>query len=193
MLPRHAPLRRGDLVEVRPAARSSRRSTPRAARWHSVHAGDDRAPRTAVPGRARREKICGTPPRVSRRLPNTVLLEDLRCDGPATADARRNAASTGRRHGSSTWMNAMRLDHRNEDSNPLDFIRQGLATSRGRATTRPPDWDGTDERFRCQATEAVPRDGAPLGGVTLGNTTREVRSGNLPLRRASARPRAGAL
>src|SRR4029079_12510010 len=50
------------------------------------------------------------------------------------------------------------------------------------ATTRPREWNGTDEQFRCQATEAF-RATEPLSGRDPRQYAREVRSGNVPVHR----------
>jgi hypothetical protein len=50
------------------------------------------------------------------------------------------------------------------------------------ATTRPSDWDGSSETFRCQATEAF-RATEPLRGRDPGQYVREVQSGNVGLLR----------
>lgn len=96
------PLRRGDLVEVRTAD-------------EILATLDDRGEFEGLPFmpemvrscgqrfrvRARAERVCDTITSAGiRNMPDTVLLENRRCDGSGHDGSRQPASSTGRKPGS---------------------------------------------------------------------------------------------
>lgn len=166
------PLRPGDLVEVRPAAEIL--ATLRDGAVDNVPFMPEMlafvGKRFRVAQRA--EKICDlVGPGGSRRMRNAVFLENLRCDGSTHGGCQAEC----RFYWKETWLR--RVDEANATSPAADDAIAAL-TAAADATTRPPDWDGESEMFRCQATEAF-RATEPLRGRDPGQYLREVRSGNV--------------
>jgi hypothetical protein len=122
------------------------------------------------------EKICDTvsggPPN-SRRMRDTVLLDDLRCDGSAHGGCQAGC----RIYWKESWLR--RVDeHAVPASTDGDAIArlEALAASGGRAT-RAVDGART-ESYRCQATEAL-RASEPLNPFDLRQYVRELTSRNV--------------
>jgi hypothetical protein len=172
-------LRPGDLVEVRPAAEILATLDP-----DGMHAGIPFMPEM-IPYLGRRlrvskrvEKICWyTPESSSRRLPDTVLLEEIRCDGSAHGGCQAEC----RIYWKEAWLR------------PIDDITQGtvVASHTGdlerlrsmteaatRVTTQRDQ--GSEEVYRCQMTQALFAS-TPIQVRDLGQYTAEVRSGNVGL------------
>jgi hypothetical protein len=131
------------------------------------------------------EKICDTvsggPPN-SRRMRDTVLLEDLRCDGSAHGGCQAGC----RIYWKESWLR--RVDPRYEPTTadgqeltPLDHgdLREDLETLARDGTRAIRELEGTRvESYRCQATEAL---GAtePLSSYDPRQYVRELASGNV--------------
>src|SRR6188472_3888494 len=93
----------------------------------------------------RAEKICDlVGPGGSRRMRDTVFLENLRCDGASHGGCQAEC----RLYWKESWLRHVEERDEVDQNETATPIRQGLATA-AEATTRPPDWDGTSERFRC--------------------------------------------
>lgn len=175
------PLRPGDLVQVRSAA-------------EILSTLDDDASIDALPfmpemlqysGRRftvshRVEKICDTVsggPPASRRMHDTVLLDDLRCDGSGHAGCQAGC----RLYWKEAWLRRVEPGtapgglNGNGDANPLIQLEQ-LARQATRVT-REVDGGPTD-LYRCQATEAV-RASEPLSNYDPRQYYREVAAGNV--------------
>jgi hypothetical protein len=135
------------------------------------------------------EKICDTvsggPPN-SRRMHDTVFLEDLRCDGSGHGGCQAGC----RLYWKESWLRrvdpASEPDHRNGDG-PLqpgqnDRLAE-LEELAGNGTRAVRDLDGARvESYRCQATEALQAT-EPLSSYDLRQYVRELRSGNVALGR----------
>ena len=173
------PLRAGDLVEVRPA--------PEILATLDGDGTVDRVPfmpemlqhvgsRFRVAQRA--EKICDlVGPGGSRRMRDTVFLENLRCDGASHGGCQAEC----RFYWKESWLRLVGEHDAAAEGEQANAIHPELAAA-AEATTRLPGWNGTDEQFRCQATEAF-RATEPLSGRDPRQYAREVRSGNVPLHR----------
>jgi hypothetical protein len=135
------------------------------------------------------EKICDTvsggPPR-SRRMHDTVLLDDLRCDGSSHGGCQAGC----RLYWKESWLRRVDAgsepDRRNGDGSPVpthdDAVARLEALAReGTQTVR--ELDGARvEAYRCQATEALQAT-QPLSSYDLRQYVRELRSGNVGLGR----------
>jgi hypothetical protein len=135
------------------------------------------------------EKICDTVsggPPISRRMRDTVFLEDLRCDG-----SRHGGCQAGCRiYWKESWLR--RVDSRDEPTTadgdeltPLEHrdLRDRLETLASDGARAIREGDGTRvESYRCQATEAL-RATEPLSGYDPRQYIRELTSGNVGLRR----------
>lgn len=173
------PLRAGDLVEVRPAAQILETLDA-----DGSHAGIPFMPEM-IPylGRHLRvskriEKICWyTPESSSRRLPDTVLLEEIRCDGSAHGGCQAEC----RIYWKEAWLR--RVDDGAQpgigdpDTGALERLRS--VTQAATRTTTHPD-HASEEVFRCQMTQALFAS-TPIQVRELGQYTAEVRSGNVGL------------
>jgi hypothetical protein len=122
------------------------------------------------------EKICWyTPESSSRRLPDTVFLEDLRCDGAAHGGCQQEC----RIYWKEKWLE--RVDESTPDtrSDAADIAElQAYAAARTR-TTREFE-TGPEEVWRCQITEALGAS-TPLQPRQWSQYTAEVKSGNVGL------------
>jgi hypothetical protein len=171
------PLRRGDVVEVR-------------SRAEIVATLDKDASLDGVPfmpellqyvGRrftvsARVEKICDTIAATgSRRMRNTVYLEDLRCDGSGHGGCQAGC----RIYWKEAWLR--RVDGDAAPSAPSAESRPGLEQL-AQAGTRTVREGEEQEVWRCQATEAF-RASEPLKTSNIRQYPREVKSGNVGLPR----------
>ena len=124
------------------------------------------------------EKICDTvsggPPN-SRRVRNTVLLDDLRCDGGGHGGCQAGC----RIYWKESWLRRVDPDSQPEtrDHDPLAELEELAAA----ATRVVRDVDGVAmDSYRCQATEAL-RATEPMSNWDLRQYVREVRSGNVGL------------
>ncbi len=120
------------------------------------------------------EKICDTVcPVASRRMLDTVFLEDLRCDGSAHGGCQ----AACRLYWKDEWLARMapnvRPPPRPDDAAMAPLAR--LVTSRTRQKDRP-------EHYRCQATEAR-RASTKLRGWDMRQYVREAQAGNIGWRR----------
>ena len=145
------PLRAGDLVEVRPAAEILETLDSEGTVDHVPfmpemlqHVGS----RFRVAQRA--EKICDlVGPGGSRRMRDTVFLENLRCDGASHGGCQAEC----RIYWKEAWLRRVEGDVEAAAVEPEAASTGELAVIAA-ATTRPSGWNGSDEEFRCQATEA---------------------------------------
>lgn len=173
------PLRAGDLVEVRPAAEILATLDSEGTVDHVPfmpemlqHVGG----RFRVAQRA--EKICDlVGPGGSRRMRDTVFLENLRCDGASHGGCQAEC----RIYWKEAWLRRVEGDVEAAAVEPEAASTGELAVIAA-ATTRPSGWNGSDEEFRCQATEAF-RATERLPGRDPRQYAREVSSGNVPLGR----------
>ena len=130
------------------------------------------------------EKICDTigqvngGPLTSRRMRDTVLLEDLRCDGSAHGGCQAGC----RLYWKEAWLRRVQPGSEPERLNGGDPLSQLEALARDATrVVRDVDGEPTDS-YRCQATEAV-RATEPQGNYGLGQYVRELASGNVGLLR----------
>jgi hypothetical protein len=163
-------LRRGDLVEVRPAAEilatldidgclESVPFMPEMAR----HIGR----RFTVEGRV--ERACDTITQTgSRRMPGTVLLDDLRCDGSAHGGCQAGC----RLYWKEAWLRRVSADESQPLAGSADELEQ-----RAYAGTQVAG-AGKPTRYRCQATEFL-HSTEPIGWWDPRSFGREVRCGNI--------------
>jgi hypothetical protein len=120
------------------------------------------------------EKICWyTPESSSRRLPDTVLLEGLRCDGTAHGGCQAEC----RIYWKDAWIEQVdgtAPDHRSDEES-VDELRR-FVTARTQATK---SFDtGPEEVFRCQITESLAAS-TPLQPRQWSQYVAEVRNGNV--------------
>jgi hypothetical protein len=126
------------------------------------------------------EKICDTvsggPPN-SRRMRDTVLLEDLRCDGSGHGGCQAGC----RIYWKESWLRRVEPGSERETRRGDEGARlEALARDGARAVR---DVDGVPaESYRCQATEAL-RATEPLSSYDVRQYVREVTSGNVGLPR----------
>jgi hypothetical protein len=135
------------------------------------------------------EKICDTvsggPPN-SRRMGDTVLLEDLRCDGSSHGGCQAGC----RLYWKESWLRRVEPGSEPDRRNgagpaPLahDEARTELEELARDNTRTVRDLDGAPvEAYRCQATEAL-RATEPLRSYDLRQYVRELTSGNVGLPR----------
>jgi hypothetical protein len=126
------------------------------------------------------EKICDTvsggPPN-SRRMRDTVLLEDLRCDGTGHGGCQAGC----RLYWKESWLRRVDPDSEPEDRTD-DALAQLEALARD-GTRAVRDVDGAPaEAYRCQATDAL-RASEPMSNYDLRQYIRELTSGNVGLLR----------
>jgi hypothetical protein len=124
------------------------------------------------------EKICWyTADSSSRRLPNTLLLEDLRCDGSAHGGCQAEC----RIYWKEAWVERLGADssEQRSDDGSLDELRE-FVTARTR--TVKSFESGDEDVYRCQITESL---GAsePLHPREWGQYVAEVRDGNVGIMR----------
>jgi hypothetical protein len=128
----------------------------------------------------RAEKICdtvsGEPPN-SRRLHDTVLLEDLRCDGSGHGGCQAGC----RIYWKEAWLR--RVDAGAEPATPNDDALAELEElTRGATRTQRDSGKGPVESYRCQATEAL-RASEPMSNYDMRQYAREVKSRNVGIAR----------
>jgi hypothetical protein len=124
------------------------------------------------------EKICDTvsggPPQ-SRRMRDTVLLEDLRCDGSGHDGCQAGC----RLYWKESWLRRVESDSDVENGHSDAASRLEELTRGGARAVR--DHEGTpSESYRCQATEAF-RATQPLSNYDLRQYFREFTSKNVTL------------
>ena len=173
----HSQLRPGDLVEVRPA-REILMTLDNDGALDAVPFMPEMLPyigrRFRVAQRA--EKICDlVGPGGSRRMRDTVFLENLRCDGSGHGGCQAEC----RFYWKEAWL--QRITDDTPEAEAETDSRDQLATV-AETASRPREWDGTSDSYRCQATEAF-RATEPLPGRDPRQYVREVRSGNVGLLR----------
>jgi len=163
-------LRRGDLVEVRPAAEilgtldidgclEGVPFMPEMARYIGR--------RFTVEGRV--ERACDTITQTgARRMPGTVLLDDLRCDGSAHGGCQAGC----RLYWKEAWLRRVATDEPQLPASPADELER-----RVHAGTQATAAD-EHTRYRCQATEFL-RSTEPIGWWDPRSFGREVRCGNV--------------
>ena len=167
-------LRRGDLVEVRPAAEilatldldGCLEGVPFMPEMLG-HVGR----RFMV--EARVERACDTiTQKGARRMPETVLLDDLRCDGSAHGGCQAGC----RLYWKEAWLERVSTEEPRVPSEPDDGLER-----RAHASTRAAG-AGERELYRCQATELL-RSTEPIGWWDPRSFGREVGCGNVGARR----------
>ncbi len=123
------------------------------------------------------EKICDTITDTfgrSRRMQDTVYLDDLRCDGSGHGGCQAGCLLYWKQ----SWLRRVDLPDAAREQSDADGAEQlqQLATHAARAER---ELDGARvETYRCQATEAV-RATQPLGKYDLRQYVRELASGNV--------------
>jgi hypothetical protein len=130
---------------------------------------------------ARAEKVCDTVsggfPR-SLRLRDTVLLDDLRCDGSAHGGCQAGC----RLYWKESWLRRIEPGDEEGERDPQDGAA-ALAEVATAATRAVRDVGGAPkERYRCQATEAL-QASEPLPRYGVRQHLRELRVGNVGLGR----------
>lgn len=178
------PLRPGDVIEVKSAAEILETLDGAA----SVDAMPFMPEMAQFAGKRltvsrRVEKICDTvsggPPN-SRRMRDTVLLEDLRCDGSAHGGCQAKC----RLYWKESWLRRVEPESNDGDGAAQLAQDDGLApleelTRRGTRAMR--EIDGASvESYRCQATDAL-RAAEPQSSYDLRQYARELASGNVDL------------
>lgn len=163
-------MRRGDLVEVRPAT-------------EILATLDSDGCLEGVPfmpemlrhiGRrftveARVERACDTITQTgARRMPRTVLLDDLRCDGSAHGGCQAGC----RFYWKEAWLRRVSADEAFGEPAPDRELER-----RAREGTKP-HGAGDRDVYRCQATELL-RSTEPLGWWDARSLAREVSCGNV--------------
>lgn len=163
-------LRRGDLVEVRPAAEilatldsdGSLEGVPFMPEMLR-HIGDRFTVEASV------ERACDTITQTgARRMPRTMLLDDLRCDGSAHGGCQAGC----RFYWKEAWLRKISADEPPGESAPDRELER-----RAREGTRP-HGAGDREVYRCQATELL-RSTEPVGWWSARSFAREVSCGNV--------------
>jgi hypothetical protein len=172
-------LRRGDLVELRPAAEilatldedGCLEGVPFMPEMLNYFGG-----RFAVTARV--ERACDTIENYeARRMPNTVLLDDLRCDGSAHGGCEAGC----RLYWKEAWLRPASRDAPPADPRDEALLDLEERVRRNtRATRRENDRQVTV--YRCQATDFL-RATEPLGWYDAKSFIRELSSGNVGLGR----------
>jgi hypothetical protein len=124
------------------------------------------------------EKICWyTAESSSRRLPNTLLLEDMRCDGSAHGGCQAEC----RIYWKDAWVERVEpgTHEQRGDDGSLEELRE-FVTARTR--TVKSFESGDEEVFRCQITESLGAS-TPLHPREWGQYTAELKSGNVGILR----------
>jgi hypothetical protein len=120
------------------------------------------------------EKICDTvsggPPN-SRRMRDTVLLDDLRCDGSGHGGCQAGC----RLYWKEAWLRRVDPDSDSTDRGPDPLTKLEQLAQAATVVTREGD---EAPRYRCQATEAL-RATEPLRSSDPRQYVREVRSENV--------------
>ena len=130
------------------------------------------------------EKICDTVsggPARSLRMRDTVLLDDLRCDGSAHGGCQAGC----RLYWKEEWLRSVDLSNECEarDGDALAELEQLV---RDATVAVPGDNGAPVESYRCQATEAM-RATEPLSSRDIRQYIRELTSGNVGLLRLPSR------
>lgn len=123
---------------------------------------------------SRVERACDAVSRV-RRMPDTVLLDDLRCDG---------AGHGGCQAGCRIYWKEAWLQRDSGEKPPLAFSEdEAYVELRARATrhTRRSKGDGVPPKYRCQATEFL-QSSDLIGFWDVRSLLREVKCGNVSVR-----------
>ena len=119
---------------------------------------------------ARTERLCDTIAWTgSRTMPDTVLLEDLRCDG----SGHGGCAAGCRMYWKTAWLEPVIENEPAAHDSPQDDSLRKLVDLVSQHTTA----DAAGACFRCQATRAMDAT-APLSRVNPSSYLREYRSGN---------------
>jgi hypothetical protein len=177
---RYRPLRPGDTVEVRPPA-------------EILAAVDADGALESVPFMPemlqfvghrftvfkRVEKICDTVAGTgSRRMHNTVFLDDLRCDGSGHGGCQAGC----RIYWKEAWLKRVDADGSltKDDRASGDSMTRLEQLSHAHASSMRERDDATVEAYRCQATEAFAST-TPLNLYEPGQYWREIVSGNVGL------------
>jgi hypothetical protein len=125
------------------------------------------------------EKICDTvsggPPR-SRRMRDTVLLDDLRCDGSGHAGCQ----AACRLYWKESWLRRVDPGADSEPGGDDGLLELNELVGRGTRETRNVDGTPT-ESYHCQATEAL-RATEPVNTYDPRQYVRELTSGNVRFR-----------
>ncbi len=124
---------------------------------------------------ARVERACDTVnPINSRRMPNTVLLDGLRCDGSAHGGCEAGCLL----YWKEPWLRRVS----GVDTHPADVPNGSLEQLedrvQGNTRAAPTANGGQKEIFRCQATE-FPEATEPLSWFDAGSFVRELTGGNV--------------
>lgn len=177
---RQRPLRRGDIVEVRPPAEilstlGEDGSLDGVLFMPEMLHYAGRRFRVST----RVEKFCDTiQGSRSRRISDTVYLDNLRCDGSGHGGCQ----AACRLYWKEDWL--VRVAE-NGESSPADD-EAGFAdleqVTRASSRRLEQSEEGVGELFRCQATDALAAS-EPLGDFDLTQYSRELRSGNVGIRR----------
>lgn len=126
------------------------------------------------------EKICDTVsgglPR-SLRMRDTVLLEDLRCDGSAHGGCQAGC----RLYWKEEWLQSVEPGSDRDERN-RDALAELEALVRDATVAGRDDYGASVESYRCQATQAL-RAGEPLSQYDVRQYVREFTSGNIGLLR----------
>jgi hypothetical protein len=121
-------------------------------------------------------KICWvTEESSSRRLTDTVLLEDLRCDGGGHGGCQAEC----RLYWKEPWLERVDASTPERTSDEGSLARLRAVAEAGTRTTRTLDGE-PESVYRCQITEAV-RASTPLHPREWGQYIEEVRNGNIGL------------
>ena len=126
------------------------------------------------------QKICDTVsggPAVSLQLRDTVLLDDLRCDGSAHGGCQAGC----RLYWKNSWLRRVDPESPVEEQSEKGLEELESRAQAGTKAVRETDGAPT-EVFRCQATEAL-RASEPIRKYDPRPYIRELRSGNVGLRR----------
>jgi hypothetical protein len=124
------------------------------------------------------EKICWyTAESSSRRLPGTLFLEDLRCDGGGHGGCQAEC----RIYWKEEWVERVEAEapERSRDEESFERLR-ALVSERSR--TSKSFENGPEEVFRCQITESLGAS-SPLQPREWGQYVAEVRNGNVGITR----------
>jgi hypothetical protein len=171
-------LRRGDVVEVRSAGeildtlddRGELESLP-----FMPEMVEHRGRRFTVERRA--EKLCDTVNTTlqSRRMPDTVLLDDLRCDG----SGHDGCQAACRLYWKEAWLRPVDSLQAAGGGRPADDGAVAALRERVAHNARP--GHPTDPRYRCQATQMAAAS-VSVSTTDPGSYLRELTSGNVTLR-----------
>ena len=127
---------------------------------------------------ARTERICDTVNTTlrSRRLPNTVVLDDLRCDGSGHGGCQAEC----RYYWNEAWLRRVdSLDAPSRAQDPAAVRELRNRITPGTVQTTPV---GEEIRYRCQATEAA-KASEEMSNFDPRPYLRELTTANVPLKR----------